>query len=153
MITTLELDKVRDKISQFFEKMGFLVEINISSEENNNVLVELESEEPRVLIGRNGEVLTDIQRLLGLIVRREFERPLFINFDINNYKKKKAEYLKETANSLADTVSLMRKEKVLNPMPSYERRVIHLELAERDDVVTESIGQGEERRVVIKPKS
>ncbi|MCD6402414.1 hypothetical protein J7L36_00985, partial [bacterium] len=75
----------------------------------------------------------------------------YINLDINKYKKKKTEYLKELANSVADQVALTKKEKVLPPMQAFERRIIHLELADRSDVTTESIGKEPERRVVVKP--
>ena len=77
----------------------------------------------------------------------------YIDLDIQNYKKKKAEYLKELARSLADEVSLTKKEKNLDPMPAYERRIIHLELAERKDISTESIGEEPERKIVIRPCS
>ncbi|RLC39293.1 MAG: hypothetical protein DRH33_03225, partial [Candidatus Nealsonbacteria bacterium] len=72
--------------------------------------------------------------------------------DINQYKKNKIEYLNDLAKSTADEVALSKKEKILPPMPSYERRIIHLTLAEREDVQTESQGEEPERRVVIKPK-
>ncbi|PJA84129.1 MAG: hypothetical protein CO145_02195, partial [Candidatus Nealsonbacteria bacterium CG_4_9_14_3_um_filter_37_13] len=69
----------------------------------------------------------------------------------NGYKKKKLDYLKELARSLADEVALTKKEKNLPPMAAYERRIIHLELAGRSDVTTESIGEEPERRVVVRP--
>ncbi len=56
------------------------------------------------------------------------------------------------ANSAADEVALIKKEKWLPIMPAYERRIIHLELSLREDVVTESIGEEPERRVVVKPR-
>ncbi len=71
--------------------------------------------------------------------------------DINDYKKKKIQYLKELAKSIAEEVVLTQKEKILSPMPAYERRVIHLELSERKDIATESIGKEPERRVIIRP--
>jgi len=55
------------------------------------------------------------------------------------------------ARSLADEVAITKKEKILSSMPAYERRIIHLELAGRSDVTTESIGQEPERRIVIRP--
>ena len=59
--------------------------------------------------------------------------------------------MKDLAKELADEVALTKKEKVLSPMPSYERRIIHLEISKREDVKTESIGEEPERRIVIKP--
>lgn len=153
MISSLDLSKVKNKTKEFFEKMGFLVDIDISlRKEDDTVLISLNSEEPRILIGRNGEVLADVQKVLGNILKRMSADPFSVDLDINGYKEKKTEYLKETAKNIADRVSLTKKEKALEPMPSYERRIVHLELAKRDDVETESQGEGGERRVVIKPK-
>ena len=76
----------------------------------------------------------------------------YIDLDINDYKKKKKDYLKELACSIANEVALSKKQKELPPMSAYERRIIHLELAERQDVSTESIGQEPERKVIITPR-
>jgi spoIIIJ-associated protein len=103
------------------------------------------------LIGQNGQTLVEIQHLLKAILRRKIPEQFYIDLDINDYKKKKAEYLREMANSLADEVALTKKEKLLAPMPAHERRIIHLELTERNDVVTEGIGESAERRVIIRP--
>ena len=76
----------------------------------------------------------------------------YFNLDINDYKKKKVEYLKDLAKDLADQVSLNKEEKVLLPMSSYERRIIHAELSKRTDVLTESQGDSFDRHIVIKPR-
>lgn len=151
MLSEKDLAKIKKTTREFFEKMGFLVEVKDLDQKQKTIFVNLKSEEPRVLIGKNGEVLAGVQRLLGSILKRKVSQPVFFNFDINEYKKKKTDYLKETARALADRVALTKKEKVLDPMPSYERRIIHLELADRSDVTTQSVGEGPERRVVIKP--
>jgi spoIIIJ-associated protein len=80
------------------------------------------------------------------------QKIFYLNLDIDDYKKKKIEYLKYLAKDLADQVSLTKEEKVLLPMSSYERRIIHSELSQRIDVTTESRGDGFERHIVIKPK-
>jgi spoIIIJ-associated protein len=73
-------------------------------------------------------------------------------FDINDYQKNKAQYLKELARTTADEVALFKKDKELPAMTPGERRIVHVELAGRQDVVSESIGEGTERRVVVKIK-
>jgi len=88
---------------------------------------------------------------LKVILRKKIKDQFYIDLDINDYKKKKIEYLKEMARSLADEVALLKKEKFLPPMSSYERRIIHLEIAERKDVTSQSFGEEPERKVVIKP--
>jgi spoIIIJ-associated protein len=111
----------------------------------------LKSENPQILIGEKGQTLFEIQHLLKAILKREISENFYLDLDINDYKKKKIEYLKELAKSVADEVSLTKKEKILSPMPAYERRIIHLEIAGRKDVTSESIGKEPERRVVIRP--
>ena len=108
----------------------------------------------RLTSGR-GQTLAEIQRLLKVILRKQVpdEEPFYVNLDINGYKKKKAEYLKEMAKNIADEVVLTRKEKHLPIMLAYERRIIHLELALRGDVITESVGREPERRIIIRSYS
>jgi len=127
------------------------VEIEVLPEKDQTVPINLKTEEPQILIGEGGQTLTEIQHLLKAILKRKIEENFYIDLDINDYKKKKKEYLKELARSAADEVTLTKKEKILPPMPAYERRIIHLELAERNDVTSESIGKEPERRVVIRP--
>jgi spoIIIJ-associated protein len=89
---------------------------------------------------------------LKIILKRKITtEPFFIDLDISDYKKKKNEYLKELARNTADEVSLSKKEKILPSMSAYERRIIHLELAGRSDVKTESLGQEPDRRIVVRP--
>jgi spoIIIJ-associated protein len=150
MLDKKDLEKIKKETERFFEKMNFEIEIGIKEDQENIVSVNLKTEEPQILIGKDGQTLMDIQHLLKRILRKDLEQ-VFIDFDINEYKKTKKEYLKELAQSSADEVALAKKEKTLNPMSSYERRVIHIELSGRNDVETESIGEEMERRVVIKP--
>ena len=117
----------------------------------NCINIEINVEEPQMLIGQNGQTLFELQRLLMIMATKKLQKDFYIDLDINDYKKKKIEYVKNTANDLADEVVKTKEEKILPPMPSYERRIVHSELALRGDVVTESQGEGENRYVVIKP--
>jgi spoIIIJ-associated protein len=147
------LDKIEETIREFFEKMGFEVEIEVKTPQDLTIPIDLKAEEPQILIGKQGETLLEIQHLLKIILKKQIapDKNFYIDLDVNDYKKKKIEYLKEMARAAADEVSLSKREKTLTPMPAYERRIIHLELADREDVATESIGQGLEKEVVIKP--
>ena len=150
MLDKKNLKKIKKETEKFFEKMHFEIEVEVKESKENIVSVNLKTEEPQILIGRDGQTLMDIQHLLKRILRKGLEQ-VFIEFDINEYKKKKKEYLKELAQNSANEVALSKKEKALNPMPPYERRIIHIELSGREDVKTESIGQEPERKVIIKP--
>jgi len=151
MLNQADLETIKKTTKEFFQKTTFGVEIELLPQKDLTLPINLKTEEPQILIGEDGQTLAEIQRLLKAILKRKIEEPFFIDLDINGYKKKKAEYLKELARSVADEVALTKTEKSLPPMPTYERRVIHLELAGRSDVTTESLGQEPERRIVIKP--
>jgi len=160
MFNPNDLEKIRKETQIFFEKMNFDMEteIEIKQTKENAVSLNLTTQEPQILIGKDGQTLMDIQhllkRILGKILYKkdnDTEEHIFIDFDINNYKERKIEYLKELANELANEVVLTKKEKILDPMSSYERRIIHLELSERKDVETKSIGEEPMRKVAITP--
>jgi len=152
MLNPNDIEKIKKITKEFFQKTTFDVEIEILPKKEETLPINLKAEDPQILIGERGQTLNEIQHLLKLILRRKIEEPFYIDLDINDYKKKKIEYLKDLARSLADEVSLTKNEKELSPMSAYERRIIHLELAERTDITTESIGQEPERRVVIRPR-
>ena len=152
MLSKENLKKIKKITKDFFEKTTFEVEIEFLPQKDLTLPISLKMEEPQILIGEGGQTLAEIQHLLKAILKRKvIEENFYIDLDINNYKKKKIEYLKELARSAADEVALTKKEKTLLPMPAYERRIVHLELASRADVTTESIGQELERKVVISP--
>ncbi len=126
------------------------VEVEESGEEG--AWVNLALKDPQFLIGPKGIYLEAFERILRAILRREIAENVFVNLDINNYRKRRAEFLKEIAREIADQVSLSKKKVTLEPMSAFERRVIHMELSSRQDVITESVGEGPERKVEIKPR-
>ncbi len=102
------------------------------------------------MIGKNGENIQDIERILKLLAKRKGIEEMF-SIDINNYRGDREVKLKDYIRKVARQVVAMKKEIKLPPMRSFERRIIHLELATHPDIITESIGDGEERYVVVKP--
>lgn len=164
-MNTEEIKKIKETVEEFFSKMTIEVQkidVNFFSAEKNGkedtgeereaVDLSIKLDEPQILIGQSGQTLFETQRLLKTILNKKLQKIFFLNLDINDYKKNKIEYLKGLAKELADSVALTKQEKVLFPMPAYERRIIHAELSERQDVTTESQGEGIDRHIVIKPK-
>jgi spoIIIJ-associated protein len=146
-----ELDKkIEKEAKEFFSKLGIDFELKILKIDNT-FKIDLQTKEFQDLIGERGKTLNEIQHLLSAILKKKIREEFFIDLDIAGYKQRKIKYLKELAKSVADEVALTKKERILEPMPAYERRIIHLELASRSDVTTESIGKEPKRRVVIKP--
>jgi spoIIIJ-associated protein len=146
-----DLKKIEKITEEFFKKIDPEISIESLKFKENTLLLNLKTKEPKLLIGEKGEILSDLQHLLKAIIKKKFRKDFYLDLDINSYKKRKIEFLKELAKDLADQVALTKKEKILPAMPAYERRIIHLELAVRKDVTTESIGKEPERKVVIKP--
>ena len=116
------------------------------------ILFDIEGDDLGILIGRRGQTLACLQFILRLIVGHQTKTWLPIVVDVEGYKQDRFEKLQALACRLAEQVNDRREPFTLEPMPAYERRVIHLALADHPDVTTESIGLGEARKVVIRPK-
>jgi spoIIIJ-associated protein len=144
------IKKIEEEVREFFSKLGVDFKIEISRNEKT-FKINIQAKDFQDLIGEKGKTLLEIQHLLNAILKKKIREEFFIDLDIAGYKERKIKYLKELARSVADEVALTKKERILEPMPAYERRIIHLELASRPDVITESIGKEPKRRVVIKP--
>jgi len=168
MLDQNDIQKIKEIASKFFQTatvdpLNIDVKISVENENKKDILegntedkelVELNVRlsEPQILIGEKGQTLFEVQRILKIILNKKLQKIFYLNLDINDYKKKKVEYLKEIAKDLANEVAITKNEKVLMPMSAYERRIIHAELAQRQDVVTESRGDGFDRHVVIKSR-
>ncbi|MBU2578836.1 hypothetical protein KKA09_01845 [Patescibacteria group bacterium] len=144
--------KIKKTIEEFFKKMGGKDTIQNLKIEGDLISFQINSVTPEILIGKNGQILSDIQYVLARIINKQLEERVFIDLDVNEYKKNKISFLEEMAKNIADEAANSGKEKALSPMSSFERRIIHLALQGRQDVVSESRGEGRERRVVIAPK-
>lgn len=103
------------------------------------------------LIGRRGETLAAMQYLVRLIVSRRRQSRANLIVDVAQYKDQRSDRLEELAHRMADRAIDQNRTVTLEPMPPHERRIIHLALRERDDVTTESTGEGETRKVTITP--
>jgi spoIIIJ-associated protein len=105
-----------------------------------------------ILIGRRGQTLSCLQYIARLIVSHQTKVEVPITIDVEGYKQRRLESLRALAQRLAEQVKVKKAPFTLEPMPAYERRIIHLTLASHPDVDTHSIGFGEARKVIIEPK-
>jgi spoIIIJ-associated protein len=104
------------------------------------------------LIGKRGETLSALQYLTRLMVSKQTEARANVIVDVDNYRRSRSEKLEKLANRMADQAVETGRMVKMEPMPPHERRIIHMVLRKRDDVDTESQGQGNTRRVTILPK-
>ncbi|MDD3032764.1 MAG: hypothetical protein PHX52_01115 [Candidatus Pacebacteria bacterium] len=154
MLDEKELKVIEEKTKEFFKKIGFEIELEINYSQEEGDILEInifKIEDAKMFIGRQGLMLADIQLLLRKVIKKEIGKEIYLTLDIDNYRRNKINSYKSMANSAAEEVITTGQQRTLPPLSAYARRIIHMELAKRDDVVTESIGEGEDRRVSIKP--
>lgn len=140
---------LRELINKIGEKN---IEIEVKNDEKNTILVNITGENANFLIGYRGEVLNSLQTLLIAIAGKNLKEKIHVNVDILGYREKRKVVLENLAQRMANNVIKNKKSITLEPMPAYERKIIHTKLQESDKVKTESIGEGERRRVVISLK-
>ena len=119
----------------------------------SSIGLDIEGEDMGILIGRRGQTLSSLQHIVRLIVGHQTQVRIPIVLDVEGYKRRRCEGLRVLAERLAEHVKVNKMPFTMEPMSAFERRVIHLVLADHPDVTTESKGMGEARRVVIIPKS
>lgn len=114
--------------------------------------LEIKGEDINYLIGYRGETLNALQNVLSTIASKGIEHKIRLVLDIYGYREKREKALKDLANKLAKTVIKTRKDVKLEPMSAYERKIIHEELQNHPKVMTKSIGEEPNRKVIISLK-
>lgn len=116
------------------------------------IIFDIEGEELGLLIGRRGQTLACLQYVIRLIIAHQIEAPPLVVIDVNGYKQRRYQTLQTLAEHMAETVAASGEPFTMEPMPAYERRIIHIALVNHPQVTSESTGFGEARKVVIRPK-
>jgi len=127
--------------------------VRLEKSDDNTVRVNIESEEPSLLIGHHGENIHALQSIVKTILHRKHDGELNLVLDVDNYKKRQEDNVKNLAERKIETLRKTGREQSLPPMAPYFRRLIHLHIASKfNDVITESVGQGDFRYLTIKLK-
>ena len=124
----------------------------VEGEDTAPIAFDIKGDDLGILIGRRGQTLSCLQYIIRLILGHQSGAWLPIVVDVGGYKQRRYEALQALAWRIAEQVKAGQTSFTLEPMSAYERRVIHLALAEHPDVTTQSIGEGEARKVVVLPK-
>jgi len=148
--------EILEELLRLMEVEG-TVEINslpeeVGDESGEPIAFNVEGDDLGILIGRRGQTLGALQYLLRIIVGHKTTTWVPITVDVEGYKDRRHEALKTLAMKMAETVRTRGTPFTLEPMPPYERRIVHLALVDHPAVYTESIGEGDSRKVVIRPK-
>ncbi len=151
VITKAEIKK---QLKNFFNELSKLMNVTIESEinitEDNIYNINLVTSNNSILIGKEGKTLDAIQCLLRQISQNDLQNKIKINVDISNYKYEQTKKLEKNIKNIAKEVLKTKVDTSLDPMNSYNRRIVHTIVSEFSDLETESVGEGKERHVVIK---
>lgn len=148
----------RSILEDLLHHMGYSVEIQVrlaepaTDGEMAAFVLNIQTAGADTLIGPRGETLAALQHILRLLVNRKMGQMVNLVVDVQGYKQRREQYLCRLAERMASQAVRSGRTVYLEPMPPYERRIIHLALRDRPDVTTQSVGEGNRRRVTIIPR-
>lgn len=138
-------------IKDFFKKIGIDTKFELSEDDEQISLI-LETEDSGMIIGYHGETLEALQLILALVLAKKTGAFKRVSIEVGDYKKNREEWLKNLAQDAKTKAISQQREVFLEDLKGWERRVVHLILADDEEVVSESSGEGRERVLVIRPK-
>jgi spoIIIJ-associated protein len=142
----------RELLTGVLDRMGIEGEI-VTSEEDDRVVLTIECEDVDRLVGRRGQVIDALQHLVNKMVYRgrasASTKPIVV--DAGGYRQRHIERLESLARKMGDKAIESQRVVELDPMSAYDRRIVHMALAEDPRVTTRSEGEGEDRRILVEP--
>ena len=152
-VDTEEFEKNIDKFLKEFIKNLPTKELAYRIEEKEGIIyVDIDGEDTGYLIGYRGEVLNSIQTIISNIASKTSKEKVRVVVNISGFRQKREKDLQNLATKIAGTVIKTRKSVTLEPMPAYERKIIHTKLQENDKVKTYSVGEEPYRKIVVSLK-
>ncbi|GIW62150.1 MAG: hypothetical protein KatS3mg089_1002 [Patescibacteria group bacterium] len=146
-----EQQVIKQTVEELLAKLDVNATADVSvSKEGADVV--LSSEDSGILIGYHGEILEALQLILSLMISKKLGKFIRISVEVGDYKKNRSEYLQRLALQTKERVLQEGRAHTLSSLKSWERRVIHLLLSNDDRVTTESMGEGKDRVLVVKPR-
>jgi len=152
------LQITHDTVSELLQRMGVEARIEAHWGEADApgkirpLFLDIHGDDLSTLIGRRGETLTALQYITRLIVGKELKRPVAVLIDIEGYRARRERQIRRLAQQMASQAIETSRTMSLEPMPAYERRIVHIELRENPDVDTVSVGERDQRKVTIIPR-
>jgi len=146
------IEKLSEILQRIVGHMNIECQLSIHEEAEAPIHVVVTApEDAKLLIGKEGQNLRALEHLVRVAWTRQTGDARSVIIDVNEYRKARTSQIAELVRQVARRVRDTHRAEALMPMSSYERRVVHTELASWSDLTTESVGQDPQRRVVIKP--
>ncbi len=150
----MDKDNIKKIIEDIFKHTACKLDACEFTEEGSMLWCSVSTPDSRFMIGREGDTLKSLNHIVRKMIEKDISEAEagMLMIDINGYNKKRFDSLKTTAHMLAERARYFKNSVELDPMPAYERRIVHMFLENIPDITTESSGVGPGRRVVIKYK-
>lgn len=149
----------RETVQELLVKMKVEAEVTSSFAKADDrhgrdaLVVDIEGDDLSILIGPHAETLNALQYIASLIVGKELGHSVTLVVDVQGYRKRRSQQIRQIALRMADQAVKTGKRQTLEPMTASERRLVHIELRDHPDVTTESFGEEPHRKVTIIPKA
>ncbi|OGK31638.1 hypothetical protein A3F57_02760 [Candidatus Roizmanbacteria bacterium RIFCSPHIGHO2_12_FULL_36_11] len=148
-----KLKSIKSEIEELLKKMIDKFEVEVKEEDGvYHVVIKTEDEAPTV-IGRHGETIRAIQKILEVVLYKKFTEPVELLVNVNDYREKQIERLEGIAKDIAERVKSEKRETPIRSFSSYERKIIHEYIAKNyPDLTSYSVGEGRDRQLIVSPK-
>jgi len=147
------IDQVKKITEDLLKRLDISGQVVVDVDETSAFRVHVETEETGLLIGFHGKTLESFQIILGLLVSKELAQWVKVYVNVGDYREKREEALMLMAQHAAERALAAGRPIELPHLSPSERRVIHLTLAGDERVETESVGEGNNRMLLVKPKA
>jgi len=149
-----KIEIVESVAEELLELMGVTVKPKVFEDKQNEaIVVSLDNQdEAGLLIGRHGQTIESLQAAIGMLAKEKLGEWTRVIVNVGDWREKQEEYLKSLAVSAAERAKTTGEEQPLYNLTPSQRRVIHIALSEDPEIATESVGEGEERYLVVKKK-
>ncbi len=142
------IEDINSFLGEFTNSLPTKVDYKVFSE-NDMIKINLDGDDTGYLIGYRGEVLNSIQTIVSNIACKSTKEKVRVALNISGYREKREKDLETLADKIANTVIKRGKDITLEPMPAYERKIIHTKLQDNKKIKTYSIGEEPYRKVVV----
>ncbi|MDR1439117.1 MAG: KH domain-containing protein [Clostridiales bacterium] len=139
-------------LGELFRGVHVTVQMDVA-ESADGVCIGISSEDSGILIGHRGETLDAFQYLANLYINKGRDEYIRVSLDIEDYRKKREDALVKIAERAAERVTRLRRNMTLDPMNSYERRIVHMALQGNQRIETHSVGDEPNRKIVVALKN
>jgi spoIIIJ-associated protein len=144
------VEVARELMQGLLQRLGIETEVE-GSVKDGDIYLEVKGDDGGILIGKHGRTLEAVQIIISRMVNKQIKKPVRVILDVADYKKRRADSLEKMAGRLGENVKKTGREVMIGPFNAHDRRIIHIALKEDLSLKTESVGEGDWKKIKIIP--